>query len=137
MKLSAVKAKVAQANKPATMTVLQVDGTPYRSKSGAESTLQYLGTDSDKWRENREAVQRRNVAEQNETVDENKDAVRNKAELAAGVIVGWSGWEDDDDNELPCTRENVLALLNADHVLQQVWKKIFSHQSFFSDSSPS
>lgn len=136
MKISQVSAGVTQANKPASMKVIQPDGHFYKSSKGEPCTLLFVGTDSDRFRETREEVQRRNLAEQKEEIDVTKDTIRNREDLSVGAIVGWSGWEDDDDNELPCTPENVRALLKADHILQQVWKNIFAHRSFFSDSSP-
>lgn len=134
MKLSAVKAKVSESERVATLVIYQPDGEPYRSKSGEECTLSFTGSESKAYRIERERIQRRSLNRRQTKVDP-ADILKNRVDLAAAPLTGWTGWEDDDDEPAAFSKEGAKGLLEVEHILTQLEAGIEAHASFFGKPS--
>lgn len=139
MKLSDLKEIAAASEHPSTVTIYQPNGDPYRGPDGQPCTITHTGKESRAYKEATEARDRRLIRKRKVSSDP-KDWRRNRVDIAAAVVTGWSGWtEEDETTPLPATRENVRALLAYDHILEQLEASIEEHDGgdFFTTSSAS
>lgn len=139
MEIQDVKKLVDQDNEGVVVTIYQPNGDPYLGADGQPSTITVLGSESKAYKEARRAQQRRifkaarsGGVSQMTPEESERDAVA----LAASAVIDWSGWEAN-GQPLPCTQENVRALLGVDHIFDQVNRGIQQHASFFARASAS
>lgn len=115
------------------VTILRLDGEPYKALDGTDSTISVVGSESRRMRKWEEAERERmKVGGFNRT----DDAERRVARVVAAVTA-WHGW-DADGADLPCTPDNVRALLSSEgavHILRQLETGIAGHSLFSSASS--
>lgn len=135
MDVSKLDAIIAEDEEGTAIPINQKNGDPYLGADGKPSTITVLGSESKKYRQAKDAIQRRNLRSR-ATRPEPSDLLKNRIELASAVVVSWSGWEDK-GQPYPCTPENVKNLFRADHILEQVESGIFAHADFFVKSSAS
>jgi hypothetical protein len=124
-----VEKQIAKDEEGLVVPIYQRTGKPYVGKDGKQSTLTMLGSESKRYRKALDEYYK-SVAESPTEVSD-QDLVIGK--VAVGCI-GWSGWEDG-DKDLPCTFENVSALLSLGHVLVQAQNGLMRSKDFFGDGS--
>lgn len=136
MKTSTLQQEVAKDEEVIDVTIFGKNGEPYTAKDGSPSTIGVVGAESKRFRQAENAISRKNLRNHRPTTPDDLRAQRLKQHAAC--VVRWHGWEDENDAELPCTPENVEAVLGAaDHVLDQVVAGVQGHASFFAQRSSS
>lgn len=135
MDVSQLDAVIAQDEEGSVIPINQKNGEPYMGADGSPSTITVVGSESKRYRQAKDAIQRRNLRSRASKV-EPADLLRNRIELAAAAVIAWNGWEEE-GKPYPCTPENVKRLFRADHIFEQVEMGIFAHADFFGKSSAS
>lgn len=136
-RLNEVQQATEQDEESATVIIYQKNGEPYRGADGAPAQMSVLGSESKAYRTARDRLTQRTIANRSQRTTPQMLRA-NRIELAAAVVTGWSGWEDEAGEPLPPTRENIREVLGAaDHVLEQVEAGIAGHADFFENSSRS
>lgn len=137
MKLSELKVAVAKDEEGVVVPIVGKDGEEYTALDGSPVTITVVGAEAKRIRDAR-TVQTKRVLRQQRTRLDVEDLRTNRIELAAAGVIAWHGWEDDNDQPIACTPENVKAVLAAaEHVLDQVEQGIQRHAAFFGPSSTS
>lgn len=119
-----------------TGTAVQIDdkqGNPYLAADGSLATITVLGSDAKAVVASRDRIQKR-MLRTRATKLEPDDIRRNRIDQAAAAVVGWHGWEAN-GQPLPCTAENVKALLAFNHILEQVEAEVASARGFTMSSA--
>jgi hypothetical protein len=135
MDINKLEAEVESDEQGAVVPIFKKNHEPYTAADGSQSTLTVTGSDSAKVRAAKDSAQRRIFRARAGRI-EPADVRRNRVDVAAAAIIGWHGWENG-GTEAPCTSENVKALLNRDHILEQAERAIDAHSDFFESSSSS
>lgn len=136
MDLKAIKEIVASDEVVKDVTIYQKSGEPYLGLDGKPSTMGIVGSESQSYRDEKAALTRDALQAGRRSRMNDKDVTTNRIRLAACCVKRWSGW-DDGTNDLPCTRDNVMALVGAaDHILEQVEEAREGHARLFTNSSP-
>lgn len=136
MKLSEVKAQVAQDEEGVPIPIKKKNGDPYLAADNKTPvTMTVLGSESKAVRKAEARQTRRVWRGQQQDIDEDT-LLANRAERCAAAVVGWQGIEDDHDKPIPCTPENVKTLLMAaPHILDQVQRAVDGGARFFASAS--
>ena len=137
MDMQKVKELVEQDNEGVAVPIYQPNGDPYLGADGKPSTITVLGSESKAYKAARRVQQARlfHAARSGRAGHKTpEESERDAEELAASAVVSWSGWEANGE-PLPCTPENVKALLAIDHIFDQVNRGIQQHASFFERAS--
>jgi hypothetical protein len=126
-----VQASVAKHDTPVAIEILDAQGEKYLALDGTPATISVVGSQSERARRWEDAERERLW----------KGAVRDhdarNLDSVCTAVVDWHGW-DDGKKDLPCTPENVRALLGAPearHILRQVENGINNHALFSAASS--
>lgn len=136
-----VKEQVERQETSITRTIFGLDGEPYLGLDGSPSTISVVGAESRRMKEwekaEREKIKSLGFIPTGESAERKR-----RIDRAAHAVTGWSGW-DRDGQELPCTPENVRALLSAvvdgrwigEQILRQLEAAIDGHGLFSKASS--
>jgi hypothetical protein len=133
--VSKLDAVIAQDEEGSVIPINQKNGDPYLGADGSPSTITVLGSESKRYRQTKDSIQRRSMRSRSVKM-EPADLLKNRIDLAAASVIDWSGWEDG-TKPYPCTPENAKVLFRADHILEQVEMGIFAHADFFVKPSAS
>lgn len=130
MKLSELKAAVATDEEGVVVPIEGKDGEAYTADDGSPCTMTVVGMESKRLRSVGDRQTRRVL--RNQVTKPTPEMLRSdRVEKAAAAVIAWHGWEDDHGADIPCSPENVAALLDeADHVLEQVEAAVRRHASF-------
>ena len=128
MDLSKMEAMMALDEVEVEFTVYQKDGSPYLGPDGKPCTCTVVGEESKRVMDADAATQRRMLNQRTRRL-EPKDLLFNRIFRASAAVTKWSGWTKG-DAIAECTPENVRALLQAPHVLNQVEGAITGHADF-------
>lgn len=121
MKISALKASTALHDEGIVVPIMDESGEPMLAADASPVTVTVVGAESKRIRKV-EDRQTRRVFRVNAPDADVADLYRhNRVELATAAVIDWHGFEDDNDQPVPCTPENVTAVLSSSgHVLKQV-----------------
>jgi hypothetical protein len=137
MKISALKASTDKHDEGMVVPILDESGEPMLAADESPVTVTVVGIESKRIRKV-EDKQTRRVWRTGAT-DPDPDLLRkNRVELAAAAVIDWHGFEDDNDQPVPCTPENVVAVLSSSgHVLKQVEAGVRRPRALFPPASAS
>ena len=129
---------VAQDEEGAEVPIFQKSGEPYLGMDGEPSTFTVVGSESKRYRQAKHAHLRKmgKRARRSGTNVEPEQMERDSKDLVAAAVIDFRGW-DDGKTDLPFTPENVKALLEFDHIFEQVNVGVQSHADFFAGTSGS
>lgn len=133
-----IKKKVALDEEGAEVPIYQKNGDPYLGSDGEQSTFTVVGTESKKYRAAKHAHLRRlqKRGRRGGAKESPEQLERDSRELISAAVIGFSGWEDG-KTPLAFTPENVMMLLEFDHIFEQVNVGVQAHSDFFSKGSGS
>ena len=137
-KLKTIKERVARDEQVVDRVINDPDtGAPLLAKDGTPATIGFVGRQSAARRAAEDEESRRLInMERDEMTPE--EARARRVRLAAACCARWHGWEDDNDQPVPFSRENVTELLASDdRILDQAEKWIMRHGRFFDAPSAS
>lgn len=130
--LNDIKQAAAQDEEIVDLEMHDRDGNPYLAPDGTPATFGIRGRESKAVKQARDAVQRRLLRDRRTTLTP-EDVRKNRVQIASAAVVRWHGWTAG-GNDLPFTPENLAALLQIDHLLDQVEEGVGGHSSFFAKS---
>jgi len=135
MDISKIDTERAQDEEGVEVKITAKNGEPDLASDGTQTTITVVGVESDRYRK---AVDRqtRKLLRNRRNQPEPADIRADRIELAAAAVIAWHGFEDN-GKEVPCTLENVRAVLRAQYILEQVETGIQGHADFFVQSSGS
>lgn len=135
-KLELIREQVAQDENIIDLPIYQKDGQPYLAADGVTpSTIGIFGSESKSIHDAKQAIQRVFLASPKTRLDPS-DVFENRVALAAAGVARLTGWEGDDDQPMPYSRENAVVLISsADHILEQVEEGIKRHAAVFKTAS--
>lgn len=126
-----VQASVAKHDTPISIEIENAQGEKYLALDGTPATISVVGSQSERarrWEDAERERIRKGVS---------RDVDTRRLDSVTAVVTTWHGW-DDGKKDLPCTPENVRALLGAPearHILRQVENGIDNHALFSEASS--
>lgn len=135
MDLGQLQAEVAKDEQKVVIPINKKDGSPYMSSDDKQCTITILGSESKAYRAARDASTKRALSARRTKLTPD-DVMRNRKEQASAVVVDWFGW-DTAGEPAACSNENVLAVLDVYHILEQVEDGIERHADFFAAQSGS
>lgn len=127
-----VATTVAQSEEGYTFPVYKTEDETYKGPDGKDVTMTVVGKESKAYTDAENIITRRAIKQRRQKL-EPEDLKRNRIDLAAACITGWSGWESG-KKPLPFTIENAKVLLSAKHILEQVEEAIVGHHANFTKS---
>jgi hypothetical protein len=126
-----VRASVSQHNTAVKVQIRDGREQWYHGLDGEPSTISVVGKES-------EAIAAwEDAAKQRVRDGVDIDEVYDEVSVLVASVTDWSGW-DDGENPIPCTPDNVRALLThpeARHILRQVQRAVNNHHDFFGAAS--
>lgn len=126
--LGKLKAKVEQEDQARAVEIFERDGKPVLAADGSRATITVIGSESREYKSRLQKATRK--WGRNGGTDEELAI----ASAAAGVV-DWHGWEDEAGAAIPCTPENVKALLSLGFIRAQVQTAINRTTDFFAEES--
>lgn len=135
--LKDITASVEAHEKGVPIPIYDANAEPYLALDGTPATITVLGAESRKLRKAQEDYDRER--RKKHPFGSPGDGSDHELEKIVMAVVDWHGW-DDGKKDLPCTPENVRAILGApeaEHILRQVRRGVQAHGLFSKRASAS
>lgn len=132
MDIKELEAEVAKDEEGIAIPIRRRNGKPYLASDGKPCTITVLGSESKVYRSTRDKLGKKLARSDGDGLTQEQF----DRELAASAIVAWHGWESN-GKPLPLVKENVVGLLQVEHILIQVQGGIVRAADFFAADSSS